>query len=118
MFLLAYVVHITLIAFLFLLKFALTVPTPVKALAIAAAVYAILQAAKASPWLGKYITGWWALILNGLLTVLAFIATVPAAQLYTWGTVEAIVLTILGGAGIHGSVQNLVVKSKTPPAGA
>lgn len=90
--------------------FTLSWPTPVTALAIAAAVYSILQAAKASPWLGQYITGWFALILNGALTVLAYVATVPSAQLYSWTTVTAIIITVLGGAGIHGSVKNLLQK--------
>jgi len=89
---------------------ALAVPTPVKALAIAAAVYGILQAAKASPWLGQYITGWWALLLNGALTIVAFVLTIPASQLYSWGTLTAILVTILGSAGIHGSVKTLIQK--------
>lgn len=102
--------HFALVLFAF--KFALAIPTPVKALAIAASVYGILQAAKASPWLGQYISGWWALLLNGALTILGFLVTVPADQLYTGATLTAIIVTTLGSAGIHGSVQNLITQPK------
>jgi hypothetical protein len=104
--------------FMFTFGFALAVPTPVKALAIAAAVYGILQAAKVSPWLGQYVAGWWALLINAALTILAFWLTIPSTQLYTWGTLTATIVTILGSAGIHGSVQKLVLPAPPPATSA
>lgn len=86
-----------------LLFFVVTVPPAAKTLLIIGAVFTILQSAKLSPWFGKYIYGWRALVLNVLLTALGLLATVPAASLYTLNTLVLVITTTLGSAGIHGT---------------
>jgi hypothetical protein len=85
--------------------------TPVasaKILAIAAAVYAVLQVAKkVFPSIG----GGWALALNIGLSVLGFLVTVPVANLLSIDTLTGLIMAVAASAGIHGTV-----KSMTAPA--
>jgi hypothetical protein len=96
-----------------------TLPPAAKVLAIVALVYPIIQALKRIPALTAYLTGWWAIALNVLLSAGGILIEVPADQLYTTNTLLALVTAILGAAGIHGTVsamsrpQMLVT---TPPA--
>lgn len=98
---------------LIIMFFAVAIPPSVKVLAVVGAVYGILQSLKKVPVLAPYLTGWIAMILNVALSVLGTLVTIPADQLYTQGTLNALVtviITSLSAAGIHGTV-----KSMSPP---
>lgn len=108
---------------------ALTVPPATKVVAIAVALYAVIQGLKKVPFLTKYLVGWVAIAVNILLAVGSLFIPpngIDAAQLYTASTAQAVfnvILTVLTtsgfAAGIHGTVsamsppQMLVT---TPPA--
>ena len=91
-----------------LMVFVFTVPPAVKVLAIAAFVYAIMQAAKKSPWLSPYLKGWVAVAVNVVLTIAGIVMAIPANQLYTMDTLQLILITVLTSAGVHGTVSKLV----------
>ena len=93
-----------------LVAVALAVPPALKVIAVSGLVYAVIQGAKKSPWLGSMIQGWWAVALNVVLTVSGIVAVIPADQLYTMQTLETTILAVLASAGIHGTVQNAVMK--------
>jgi hypothetical protein len=76
----------------------------VKALAIAAAIYPLLQLAKKLfPALG----GPWAIALNIALAALGFVVTVPSAQLVSVDTLVGLITAVSAAAGIHGTVKSL-----------
>ena len=83
---------------------AINLPPAAATLAVIVTVYGVLQGLKKIPALWPYITGWKAIALNGLLTAAALLATIPAEQLYTTNTLLALVTTMAGSAGIHGTV--------------
>lgn len=101
---------------LFVGSFSLHVPPAATMLLVLAAVYAMIAAAKASPWLGPKLTGWVTVLINVLLTVLGLFIAVPASQLYTWNTLVSVIVSVLGSAGIHGMTQN--IPPSPPPSGA
>jgi len=103
--------HLTMM-FLVLVAFAL--PPAAKTLTVAATVYAVLQAAKQSPWAAKYISGWVAVLANVILTVLGVVLAppgIPADQLYTLATFQQIVITVFLSAGLHGTVSKVLLPS-------
>jgi hypothetical protein len=82
------------------------IPPAGQVIAIGGVVFAVLQAAKKSPLIGQYITGWVAVALNIVLSGLGVVIAVPATSLYTLGTLQTVLVTILAGssaAGIHGT---------------
>jgi hypothetical protein len=99
-----------------ILMFALlTAPPAAQVLAVIVAVYGLIQGLKQIPALKPWITGWKAVLLNGLLTAGGLLVTIPADQLYTLNTLLSLVATMAGSAGIHGTVTAL---SKPTPAPA
>jgi hypothetical protein len=101
--------------FMLSIPFLSALPPAATMLVIVAGVYGVILAAKNSPWLGPLITGWWAVALNVVLTVLALIAALPANQLYTWNGLAIVLVGVLGSSGIHGMVTNV---PSTPSAAA
>lgn len=95
------------LTFLFLPSFGLPIPTAAQLLVVLTAVFAIMTAAKASPWLSPYLKGWVSLTVNIILTVLGLVIAVPANQLYTWPGFIALIVTVLGSSGIHGIQTNI-----------
>jgi hypothetical protein len=84
-----------------------------KVIAIAAVVFALVQAIKKFfPKLG----GWWALGLNVVLNATGILATAQPGQLFSTGTLLAVVLAIASAAGIHGTWTNLLQPQLTAPA--
>lgn len=80
------------------------IPPAAKTLIVIGAVFAILQAAKLSPWLATYVVnGWKAVVLNVLLTACGILIAVPASNLYTINTFVLVITSVLGSAGIHGT---------------
>jgi len=76
--------------------------------AIMAAVYAVLQGLKQFfPSIG----GIGAIIINVALSVLGFLVSVPADQLFTISTLLGLITAIAGSAGIHGTISSLSKKS-------
>ena len=96
-----------------ILLFAITIPPAAKVLAVAVLVYAVMQAAKQSPWLSPYLTGWLAVAINVILTILGVVTVTPADQLYTMATLQAVLITVLSAAGIHGTVSKVVMPPKS-----
>lgn len=88
-----------------LLFFVTTLLPAAKTLIVIGAVFTVLQSAKLSPWLGKYIYGWRSLAINILLTALGLLMTIPAQNLYTLNTLILVITATLGSAGIHGTKQ-------------
>lgn len=75
-----------------------------KIVAIAAAVYAVLQVLKKFlPAIG----GIWAIALNVLFASIGFLATTPADQLFTFPTLLSLLAAIGAAAGIHGTASKL-----------
>lgn len=89
---------------------AVTIPPAAKVLAIVGSVYGILQGLKQVPKFTKNLTGWIAVAVNVLLTAGGLLIAIPADQLYTTNTLVLLITTILGSAGVHGTV-----KSMSPP---
>lgn len=98
--------------FMFIGNFLASIPPAATLLIVLTAVYAIIAAAKASPWLGPHLTGWVTVTVNIVLTVLALVLAVPANQLYSWTTLVSLIVSVLGSSGIHGMTQNI---PPTPP---
>ena len=74
-----------------------------KVLAVSGSVYAILQAIK------KYypqINGKYSLLVNGGLSVLAIVTVTPQNELLTLNTLTAIIVAVIGSAGIHGTMKD------------
>ena len=97
----------------------LTIPPAAKVLGVATSVYLALQAAKKIPGLTKYLTGWVAIAVNVLMTATGLLLTIPADQLYTENTAMLLITTILGAAGIHGTVSKMsepTVLATIPPS--
>lgn len=94
----------------FIPSFGLPIPTAGQLLVVLTAVFAIMTAAKASPWLSPYLKGWVSLTVNIILTILGLIIAVPANQLYTWPGFIALIVSVLGSSGIHGMVTNIPSK--------
>src|ERR1035441_6016217 len=82
-------------------------PPAATVIAVTATVYGIIQAAKRAPTLAPYLNGWVAIAVNVVLNAAGLILAVPADQLYTTNTLFVLVSTVLGSAGIHGTVKNL-----------
>jgi hypothetical protein len=89
---------------------AITVPPAAKALAVIGAVYGLIQAAKKIPAVTPYLTGWVSVAVNVILTACGLLLTIPPGQLYTTNTALLLLTTILGAAGVHGTVASF-----TPP---
>lgn len=104
-----------LLMFIFIPSFGLPIPTAAQLLVVLTAVFAIMTAAKASPWLSQYLNGWVSVTLNIVLTVLGLVIAVPANQLYTWPGLVALIVTVLGSSGIHGMVTNVPPTKPVPP---
>lgn len=105
------------IALMLVGNFAVSVPPAARSLAVLAAVYAIITAAKLSPWLAQYITGWGGVVVNTVLTVIGLIVVIPADQLYSWNSLVSVIVSVLGSSGIHGMVKNIpAAPPATPPA--
>ena len=90
-----------------LILVAFTIPPAAKVLAVIAAVYPIVQGLKKVPAFTAFLTGWKAVALNVLLTVCGLLIAVPADQLYTTNTAILLLTTILGSAGVHGTVVSM-----------
>jgi hypothetical protein len=88
----------------------LSLPPAAKVLAVMGSVYGLLFGLKKIPALTPYLTGTVAIALNVVTTVLGLLLALPAEQLYTSNTLVLIVTTVLGSAGIHGTV-----KAMSPP---
>lgn len=91
--------------FLALILLAITIPPAAKVLAVMGAVYGFIALLKKSPAVTPYLTGMVAVILNVVVTVLGLLIALPANQLYTMNTLLLIITTVLGSAGIHGTVK-------------
>lgn len=97
------------IALLALFLFALALPPAVKVVTVIGLVYGVMVAVKKA-W--PALSGWKAIVLNVLLSVTGYFATVgfdPGA-FYTLGTLQMVVIIIiqaLGAAGIQGTVKAL-----------
>lgn len=88
----------------FLFALALSPAVSAKILAIAGAVYAVLQVGKKIfPSLG----GVWALVLNFALSGLGFLVSVPSDQLFSLTTLVGLITAVAASAGIHGTVKSL-----------
>lgn len=88
----------------------IAIPPAAKVLAIVGAVYGILQGLKKVPAFTAFLTGWKAIAFNVALTILGLLVVLPADQLYTVNTLNAILTTIitaLAAAGIHGTTVAL-----------
>jgi len=102
-----------------LIVITLAVPPAAKALAVIATVYGILQGLKQVPALTQYLTGWIAVAVNVLLTAGGLLIAIPADQLYTTNTLVLLITTILGSAGVHGTVKSMsqpTVLATVPPS--
>lgn len=98
---------------------ALSIPPAAKVLVVVGAVYGILQGLKKVPALTQYLTGWLAVAVNVALTVCGLLVAIPADQLYTANTAMLLVTTILGSAGVHGTVKAMsppTVLATVPPS--
>jgi sugar phosphate permease len=83
---------------------ATSVPLAAKILGVAAVVYTVLQAVK------KFIpalSGPWAIVLNLVFSILGFVVTVPADQLFSLSTVLAVLSAAGTAAGAHGTIKSL-----------
>ena len=96
-----------------ILLFAIAIPPAAKVLAVAVLVYGVMQAAKQSPWLSPYLQGWLAVLVNVVLTILGVVTVTPPDQLYTLATLQAVLITVLSSAGIHGTVSRVVMPPKS-----
>lgn len=97
----------------------INLPPATSALAIIGAIYATIQGLKKIPRLTQYLTGWWAVGLNAALAVCGELIVVPADQLYTVNTLLLLITTILGAAGVHGTVKSMsppTVLATVPPS--
>ena len=106
-----------------MMLFAFNIPLPpaVKSLMVLAFVYGIVQILKSSSVLAPYITGWKAITLNAVLSLLGLLVAIPPAQLYDLQTLGVTLTTwlsiVLGAAGIHGTIKSLsdpTVLARTP----
>lgn len=98
---------------------AVSIPPAAKVLGIIGTVYGILQGLKKVPAFTQYLTGWIAVGVNALFTVCGLLLAVPADQLYTINTAVLLITTILGSAGIHGTVSSMsqpTVLATIPPS--
>lgn len=82
----------------------LNAATAGKVLGIMASVYAILQLLKK---LFPAISGWVAVALNIVLSVIGTVVLVPADQFFSLQTLLTAITAAAGAAGVHGTVQNL-----------
>lgn len=102
--------------FLFL---TLVVPPAAKVIAVVVVIYGVIQGLKQIPGLKPYLTGWTAITLNIVLSVLALFVgptAIPADQLYTVNTLMTVLSVGLGAAGIHGTVSTMMKKAAPAPA--
>ena len=98
-----------------LLLIAITIPPAAKALVVIGAVYAVLQGLKKVPGLSNILQGWVAIAFNVALSACGLLVTIPPDQLYTTNTFLVLLSTILGAAGIHGTVTTMSSRSSQPP---
>lgn len=82
----------------------LNVALATKVLGASVVIYAALQAIK-KVW--PQVGGWWAIALNVALSILAVLVVTPVDQLWTTGTLIAIITAGAAAAGIHGTVRSL-----------
>ena len=98
---------------------ALTIPPAAKVLAIAVAVYALLQGLKKAPWFNDLLVGWWSVVFNVAFSIIGVIVVTPVDQLYTITTLTQIMTAVGTSAGIHGTVtlmkQKAEEQAQTPP---
>lgn len=99
--------------FIFIGTFMTSIPPAATLLIVLTAVYAVITAAKASPWLGPMLTGWVSVLVNIVLTILALVIAVPAGQLYSWTSLVSLIVSVLGSSGIHGMTKNIPATKDT-----
>jgi len=75
-------------------------------------VYIILQIVKQA-WTS--LSGVSAIVVNFLITAIAYVIALPKEQWFTLTTLLALATTVAGAAGIHGTVKSLV-KGPPPPS--
>lgn len=101
-----------------LVAIALTIPPAAKVLAVIGSVYGIIALLKKAPALTPYLTGKVAFVVNIVFTLLGLLIAIPADQLYTTNTLILVITTVLGSAGIHGTVKSFSppeMLASTPP---
>ena len=76
--------HLLLICTILILGLSLPPAAPV--IAVSGGVFAVIQAAKRSPWAAPYLKGWVAVAANVLLTTGGILMSVQPGQLWT-GTI-------------------------------
>ena len=104
---------ISVLAIFLLFTFSLALPPAVSVIAVSATVYAVMQAAKQSPWLAQNMKGWVAVTVNIVLTVTGITMSAQPGQLWTQGTLQAILIAVLMSSGIHGTVTKVVMKNSS-----
>jgi hypothetical protein len=101
----------------------ISVPPAIKVIAVSVSVYAALQGLKNVPVFTQYLTGWWAILFNFVLSAVGLIVTLTPQELYTQTTLNLVIgllMTSLAAAGIHGTVKSQqppTVLATTPPDG-
>ena len=104
--------------------FFITLPTwitdlssPVKVIAISGLVYAVIKAAKQSPWFAPYLSGWLAVVVNVVFTIVGVVVTAQPDTLWTVGTLQAILIAVFMSSGIHGMASKVIMaNNNNPPA--
>lgn len=91
-----------------------SLPPAAKSLVIITIVYAVVQSLKQAPWFSTYVKGWWAVAVNSVFAATGILVLIPENQLYTLNTLLLLINTVLGAAGIHGTVSTL--RTPTVPA--
>ncbi len=91
-------------AFVVVVAVAAAASVPTKIVAIAVAVYPILQLLKK---VFPQISGVWAIVFNVALAIFGYLVTVQPAQLFSVDTLLALLSTVAAAAGIHGTIKSL-----------
>jgi hypothetical protein len=87
---------------------AFALPPAEKVAAVIVAVYPTIQLLKRIPAVTAFLTGWKAIALNAVLSGCGLFVVppgIPPDQLYTLNTAILLVTTILGSAGVHGTIS-------------
>lgn len=102
--------------FLFCALMILTMPSEgaleAKIVAVSVAVAALLQVAKQAPVLAPYLKGWYAVVVNVVLSVVGVYAVTPAAQVFTLQTFVTVMTAALAAAGVHGTATKMAAYHK------
>ncbi len=75
-------------------------------------VYIILQLLKKAL---PSISGVWAVIVNFLITAIAYVIALPHEQWFTMNTLLALATTVAGAAGVHGTINALGAQQQDKP---